>query len=696
MDDLNRHISVIIFADIVGYSLLMHEDERLALSKLTRFEDVITQQAKAHGGEVVKAYGDGCLMIFPSALNAIRCSINIQKSLRKVPEVPLRIGIHIGEIVRKGNDIFGDGVNIAARIESMGVANSVLISSDIYVQIKNQQEIITKFLGEFTFKNIERDLNLYAVTNEGLSMPTIKDMKGKGEIKETGSSTIRRKSKYALITVLTILLIFILYKSSNFILNTTNQESRTDTEISLAVLPLLNLNQKDENLEYFSDGVTQDIIDELAKVRKFSVEAFSTSYQYKNSSLSYKDIANQMDADFIISGSSRIFGDSVKLSIELFDPHSKGRIWNGSYTRQMDNAPSIQLDIARQVAGSLNIKLTPDEETSLEKGGTDNGEAFNLFLQAKSEFQSLTQKGLISSISKLKRAIELDPLYSQAYTYLAWVYMFQSAPWFGGKRSFPEYDSIITPFLEKSIELDPESSDIYLVRGNSNLYAKGLLLEAKKDVEYAINLNSWPKVPTSYCICTIVSTYLANGDLRKAKEMANLGRKIDPFNAFIWWDRANIHIVEGEMQKAQVLYEEALENLNIPIFKFFVGWSYFHDGKYTNALQYLEKAYAENPFNFVVAYLSNAHYKLGNASEANRFRDELIQRISSGEHNLNLAMAMVSAVQSNVDETINWLEKAQRKYEYTFGYMVNIDPVFKPLYAEPGFIEIRKRMQYSY
>jgi TolB-like protein/Tfp pilus assembly protein PilF len=674
----------------------MHENESQALSILARFEEVITQQTETHGGEVVKAYGDGCLMLFPSALNAIRCSVNIQESLRKAPGVPLRIGIHIGEIVRKGNDVFGDGVNIAARIESMGLANSILISSDLYNQIKNHQEIKTTFLGEFAFKNIERDLTLYAVINDGLSIPAIKDMKGKGEIKKSGSSTIRSKSKYVLIPIILILLIFILYKSSNFRFNNAKKESRTDWDISLDVLPLVNLNQKDENLEYFSDGVTQDIIDELAKISRFSVEAFSTSYQYKNSGLSYKVIANEMDADFIISGSSRIFGDSVKLSIELFDPHSKGRIWNGSYTRQMHNAPSIQLDIARQVAGSLNIKLTPDEESSLEKGGTHNGEAFNLFLQAKSEFQSLTQEGMISSIDKLKRAIELDPFYSQAYTYLAWVYMFQSAPWFGGNRSFPEYNSIITPYLEKSIELDPKSSDIYLVRGNSNLYAKGLLLEAKKDVEYAINLNSWPKVPTTYCICTIVSTYLANGDLQKAKEMANLGRKIDPFNVFIWWDRANIHIVEGEMQKAQVLYEEALENLNLPIFQFFVGWSYFHDEKYTKALQYLEKAYAENPFNFVVAYLSNVHHKLGNAAEAKRFRDELIRRMSSGEQNLNLAMAMVTAVQSNSDETISWLDKAQRKYEYTFGYMVNIEPVFKPLYEEPGFIEIRKRMQYSY
>ncbi len=693
MDTLDRLISIIIYADIVGYSSMMQADEELALSKLKHFEEVIKLQSKKYDGEIVKAYGDGCLMLFPSAVSAIKCAISIQSDLREEPSVPLRIGIHVGEIVRKDHDIFGDGLNIASRIESMGVANSVLISSDIYFQIKNHPEIKTVKLGDFAFKNIERDITLYAISNDGLTVPLSTDMKGKGKINTSSSVFSKKKIRFLWIPIILILGIFLLYNLSDYNFQKIKTEPSGESEISIAVLPLQNLNQNEE-LEYFSVGVAQEIIDELGKINTIIPTAFSAAYKYKDSKESFVSIANALNVNYIISGSSRIFEDSVKLSIELFDPFSNKRIWYGSYNEVMKNAPSIQLSIAKQVAKSLNVRLSSDEKKSLETASTTDGEAFNLFLKAKAEFLSLTREGLSTSIEMLERVIELDPNYSQAHTFLAWVYMFHSAPWFGGKISHTEYDRLITPYLEKAIALDPKSSDIYLVRANSNVFANGLLREAKKDVEYALALNSWPKTPTTYCICTVVSTYLAIGNLQKAKKYANLGREIDPGNVFIWWDRANIHIIEGEFQKAQALYEEALQVMDIPFFHFFVGWSYYHDGQFSKALPYLENAYKSEAFNFVAAYLSNVHFMLGNQDDADRYRLELEQRMASGEYNLNLAMAMVAAAQTNLDETLTWLEKAQGEKEYTFAYMVNVDPIFKPLYEESRFVEIRRKMQY--
>ena len=204
MDNLDRLISIIIFADIVGYSSMMQGDEQLALSKLKRFEEVLKIQSKKYDGEIVKAYGDGCLMLFPSALSAIKCAISIQHNLREEPYVPLRIGIHIGEIVRKGHDVFGDGVNIASRIESMGVANSVLISSDIYFQIKNHPEIKTVKIGDFAFRNIERDITLYAISNDELTVPLSIDMKGKGKISTSSTVTSNKKIRFLWIPIILI------------------------------------------------------------------------------------------------------------------------------------------------------------------------------------------------------------------------------------------------------------------------------------------------------------------------------------------------------------------------------------------------------------------------------------------------------------------------------------------------------------
>ncbi len=204
MDNLDRLISIIIYADIVGYSSMMQEDEQQALLKLQHFEEVLKFQSKKYDGEIVKAYGDGCLMLFSSAVNAIKCAISIQNDLRKEPYVPLRIGIHVGEIVRKGHDIFGDGVNIASRIESMGVANSILISSDIYNQIKNHPELKTVLLGDFTFKNIARDIGLYAISNDDLTVPLLMDMEGKGKIRNSFNVFSKKRIRFLWILIILI------------------------------------------------------------------------------------------------------------------------------------------------------------------------------------------------------------------------------------------------------------------------------------------------------------------------------------------------------------------------------------------------------------------------------------------------------------------------------------------------------------
>ena len=468
----------------------------------------------------------------------------------------------------------------------------------------------------------------------------------------------------------------------------------TNQELSIAVLPFINLNSKDENLEYFSDGVTQEITDELGKIKSFIIPAFTTSYQYKNHTKSYINIATELGVNFLISGSSRIFGDSIRLSLELFNPHTNQRVWNGAFNEAMESSSSIQLAIARQVAKSLNTKLTENEERSLDIEKVPNGEAFNLFLKAKVKFSSLTREGFEESIKLLKKALDIDPDYSKAHTLLAWVYDIQSTSWLGGTLSTDEAMGLIQPHIEKSIALDPNSSDVYLVRANTNLYFKGLLREAEKDVDYALSLNSWPRVSTSACMCTIISVYTALGKVDKAKEAARRGREIDPDNVFVFWDLANIHMIEGDVKRAQTLYEEGLRAYDIPLFQFFVGWSYYHGNQFEKSLGYLEKAYEDDPFGFVLAYLSNGHFAMNHIEESKRYSKYLEQRIAKGEPNLNLAMAMTTIAQGSIEETLTWLERAQQENDYAFSYLVNVDPIFKPLYNEERFIELRRKMQY--
>ena len=497
----------------------------------------------------------------------------------------------------------------------------------------------------------------------------------------------------ASLSIAVILLLFNQFRNT-----TTNRADNIDADItSIAVLPLINLNHEDDNLEYFSDGVTQEIIDELAKIQSFTISAFSTSYQYKGKDKSRSEIAKELEVKYLIQGSAKIYRDSVWLSIELFNPSTKERVWNGKYNEVLDNAPSLQASIAKQVAHSLDIKLSSEEIKSLEKINTIDGEAFKLFLQAKAEIAKLTADGFNNTRGFLETALGLDPNYAQAHTLMAWNFLLEGAAWLkANNRSASATIELANPHIEKAIELDPKSSDIYLVRGNMHLQYTGLLNEGKKDVDLALKLNSWPQIPTNYCICTVVSTYIALGEYKKAGEMAKLAKEVDPGNVFIYVDEAIIAMVNGQYQKAQQLFKKAVDIYDIPYFNFYCGMSYYHDNKYGEAINYLEKAIDAEGVLIALstAYLTNAHFMLNDDVESERYKKELTKRQQSGEHHTNYPMAMISAARNERENTLMWLEKAKKNSDWGISRSM-WNPLFKSIRNDPKFVEIRNEMLYG-
>jgi len=483
----------------------------------------------------------------------------------------------------------------------------------------------------------------------------------------------------------------------NSIDSSTIEFDNSGIENTIAVLPLINISRID-SLAYISDGVTNEIINELAKINTFRLTAFSSSNQYKNKEDKLRsEIARELNVQYLIQGSIRAYKDSVYLSIELINPINNQRVWHDNYNVLLDNSPKLQSTIAKQVAKSLNIKISPEEIKSLEKINTVDGEAFKLFLHAKYEINKYTKEGFSNSENSLKKAIELDPKYSQAHTLLAWNYIAGGSQLVHGDNiSTFEIEKLALPHIEKAIELDPSNSDIYLVRGNYNMTVKGHIRDGKRDVEYALKLNSWPKVPTNYCICTVVSIYVVTGEIDKAKEYVKLSRSVDPENIFIHFDEGLIYMAEGEMKKAQTLFKKGFDISPVPIFDFFHGLSYYHHNEFDEAIKILEKAYSKDklPLAFIVAYLSMAQHKIGNLAESEKYRLELEKRHALGEHNINLSLAMIELGRNDNSEALNYLEKSLENRDSEFAYMINVDPIFKPLYKEPRFIEIRKKIHY--
>ncbi|TFH25443.1 MAG: hypothetical protein E4H10_09390, partial [Bacteroidia bacterium] len=279
----------------------------------------------------------------------------------------------------------------------------------------------------------------------------------------------------ASLSMVVVLLVFNLFRNSPGNIEAKMESSEVvealDTdEISIAVLPLYNLNQ-DAQLEWFSNGVTQEIIDELAKVHQFRLIAFSSTRKYKNTDKSSKDIAAELGVSFILFGTSRKYVDSVRLSMELVNPETDLIIWSDRYDDLFSNTLKIQNDIAKQVVAELNIELSSEEKTNLNKINTKNPEAFNLFLQAKAKYFDLTRDGITESINMLEHAIELDPKYAQAYTLLAWIHILNGEPDLMADADFAvKTVEKARPLIEYSISLDPSISDNYLIMGALDLF----------------------------------------------------------------------------------------------------------------------------------------------------------------------------------------------------------------------------------
>jgi TolB-like protein len=474
-------------------------------------------------------------------------------------------------------------------------------------------------------------------------------------------------------------------------------EALDTDEISIAVLPLSNLNQ-DQELEYYSDGVTQEIIDELAKVNQFHLQAFSSTRIYKNTDKSSKDIAAELGVSLILSGTIRIDGDSVRFSIELVNGGTGIQIWNMQYDDVFSSSIRIQNVTAKHVVAELNIELSSEEKTNLNKPNTKNPEAFDLFLQAKAEYFDLTKDGLAKSINMLEHAIELDPKYAKAYTLLAWIHILN-----GQAEIMADADFAVNtvekarPLIEYSISLDPSISDNYLIMGALDLFYLNNLPSAIEHVELALSMSSWPKLPTNYCICTAIAVYTALGKLEKATELVKLSKRTDQSNPFVFSDEVLVLLLESEFENAIYAFKQAAEFHDIPYFNYNVGWTYYHIGDFENALLFLTKAITEDaePMGIVLAFLSNTHFKMGNIERSYYYHDILLERQASGKPNVNIPLAMVFAGRGETQETLHYLEKAYKEKEYGFAWFLNSDPIFDDLRGNATFIELINRVGFD-
>src|SRR5215204_2174710 len=339
-----RQLVAILFADMTGYTALMQENEQLARSKRQRLKEVLESSISKFNGKILQYYGDGSLSIFSSAIDGVRCGINMQEQLQLEPRVDVRIGIHTGDVTVEDGAIYGDGVNLASRIESMAVAGSVFISEKVYDEIKNQENISASELGYFELKNIKQPVRIFAIANTGIVVPPRHLLQGK-----------------------------------------TKQPSNR-----LAILPFVNMSADPEN-EYFSDGITEELLNALTKVDGLQVTSRTSAFAYKGKHDDVRDIGIKLNVDKILEGSVRKSGNRVRITAQLINAADGYHLWSENYDRNLTDIFAVQEEISRIIANKLRENLTASAQAeTLVKVPTQNLEAYTLFLKGLHFHNKLT------------------------------------------------------------------------------------------------------------------------------------------------------------------------------------------------------------------------------------------------------------------------------------------------------------------
>ena len=401
-----RRLAAIMFADIVGYTAMMQRDESSGMAKAHRFSEVMEAQVQQHHGEVLEFRGDGSLCIFNSAVEAVKCAKAIQQNLKG--DVPLRIGIHIGDIVLKNGHIYGDGVNLASRVESMGVPGSVLVTERVIHDVKSHPEFEMTSLGKFQFKNVSNPMEVFALANEGFAIPKAVEMKGKGK----KYRPIYKQLVYAMLGIM--LLVGGVYGFQQY----QQASALKKLEKSLVVLPFSNKSEEADT-DYFSDGITEDILIQLSKLKSLKVISQTSAMRYKGSDRPLNEIADELNVNFVLRGTVRKIGNQVRISAQLVQAEEDVNLWAENYDFELEDVFEVQAQVSRSIAKQLEAQISPEEQEQLAQKPTENQQAYQLYLRGRQLVKDRSKEGIESAEKLFEEALILDPNFLHAKAELA-------------------------------------------------------------------------------------------------------------------------------------------------------------------------------------------------------------------------------------------------------------------------------------
>ncbi len=626
-----------MFTDIVGYTTIMNENEDKAANIRQRHRDVFQKEHENFQGEILQYFGDGTLSIFQSGVEAVECAIKMQQAFQEKDPVPLRIGIHLGDVVLNDNDVYGDGVNIASRIESLGVPGCILISDKLYYAVKSHEFISAQSLGYFEFKNIKDPIEVFALANDGIRVPGRAEMMGK----------------------------------------------LTERKKSIAVLPFLNMSNDAEN-EYFSDGVSEEILNALAKIEAIKVTARTSSFSFKGKNVDVREIARQLNVAHILEGSVRKTGNRVRITAQLVSGIDGYHYFSETYDRTLDDIFAVQDEIALKITNRLRTHLgEKQQEQKLVEVSTTNMEAYDLYLKGLYYFNQWGSEAATKAKPYFEKAVELQDDFALPHAKLGTVYYLLAE---GGHLSWAEAYEKAMAHVTKTFELKPEIPDIYepliAFKYDFKWDWQGTLEAIKKGLK---------QFPNSLEIQHLYAAFLFLRAEHVPESIAIMKKVValDPMSV-----RMNlylgVHSFFGfEMELASSAFQKVLSV--VPDHRCaleFLGWIAALDGNYEKALQYFEQLQPVSGFRLHQSTcLGWVNYKMGKKDNAHQYLKEMEKLEKESEWNTfyTIDLATLYTCFEDFDKAFIYLEKAISNRIGDMMMLDSFDVYFGALRPDPRF-----------
>jgi adenylate cyclase len=664
----SRQLAAIMFTDIVGYTAMMQQNEEKAVAVIKHYNSALEKWVTNFNGQVLNYYGDGSLCIFSSATDAVNCSLAVQKDLKSEPVVPLRIGLHIGEVFFEDAKALGDGVNVASRVQSLGQENTILVSEEIHDKIKNNPSIVATSLGHFDFKNVGKSMEVFALTNEGLFVPQRRKMRGKLKKKNVQ----RRNIIVTLSLIIIAAAIFFIYK------NPLNKNDKISDQ-SIAVLPFADMSAAKDQ-EYFSDGLSEELINLLAKIPELKVIGRTSSFSFKGKNEDLRSIAQKLGVSNILEGSVRKDGNKIRVTAQLIRAGDGSHLWSDSYDRDLEAIFKLQDEIAKEVVQQLKLKLI--DIPSSTSSGTGNIEAYNLVLQGNYFFDKLDKDNVAKAVDFYNRALAIDSNDARAWGKLANAI---------SRQSFQNYIDQNTGYEKarqaalKAISLDKNYATGYLELADIKLYHDFDWNGARIAYEMAISLEPG----NAEIINGMGDADHPVGRLKEAVEMYKKSILLNPLKPITHMNLGNALTTGGRFEEAVPYFKTVLElNPQHQRAHMYIGRNYILMGKPNVALEEMQK---ENVENFKIFGLALVYHALGRKTEAD---EKLKEFIENYRDNWSYLIAQLYAFRGEKEEAFAWLETAYNKKD-SWLFWVKGDPLLKNLKTDPRYNAFLKKMNLS-